>query len=131
MSDQWRDESPRLRDVPEEVPPGIEVFEAPPLFLLHIVLTFHRTLESTGWYPRVLILRLNRVPALDRRGSRAIAMLAKLCRDRRALLVLSDVHSEAWRVLGNDGVLDEIGPSNVFTQWCEALKRARQLLGPA
>lgn len=129
MSDSWRSQDPAPRDVRGELPHGAEVFEAPHLFLLHTVLAYHRTLASTGWYPRVLIVRLSRVPYLDRRGARAVAVLAQLCRQRRALLVLSDVQPGAWQGLGREGVIDEVGPNNVFTRWPEALQRAKRYLG--
>ncbi|MEO8140618.1 MAG: sodium-independent anion transporter [Gemmatimonadota bacterium] len=109
--------------------PRIEAFEAPHLFLLHTILVYHRTMISTGWHPRVLILRLTRVPYLDLRGARSIALLAELCRERRTLLLLSEVHPETRQGLGRGGVMDEIGPGNIFSRWEDALQRARDFLG--
>jgi hypothetical protein len=110
--------------------PGLEVFEAPHLLLLHTILVYHRALTSTGWAPRVLIVRLARVPYLDRRGAHALTALSRLCRERRTRLLLSDVQPDAWGGLGREGVLDEVGPGSVFTQWRDAENRARDLLGP-
>jgi sulfate permease, SulP family len=109
--------------------PGIEVFEAPHLVLLHTVLVYHRALTSTGWAPRVLIVRLSRIPFLDRRGAHALTVLSELCRGRGTRLLLSDVRPAAWCGLARQGTLDEVGPRNVFAQWTEALERARELLG--
>jgi hypothetical protein len=76
-----------------------------------------------------LIFRLPHLSRLDRRGARAIGMLAQLCRERRTLLILSGVQHEAWGVLGHEGVLDEVGPRNVLRRWSDALERAREFLG--
>jgi hypothetical protein len=31
-------------------------------------------------------------------------------------------------MLGQEGVLDEVGPGNVFAQWNDAVNRAREIL---
>ena len=129
MPDWWMNDDQPRSPIPGELPPGVDAFEAPHPFLLHTLLVYHRTLISTGWHPRVLILRLARVPYLDARGARAVAMLSLLCRQRRTLLLLSDVRPEVWRGLGRQGVLDEIGPGNILTRWQAALDRAREFLG--
>jgi hypothetical protein len=77
----------------------------------------------------VLIVRLARIPCLDRRGAHAITVLSQLCRGRRTRLLLSDVQADTWRGLGREGVLDEVGPGNVFAEWQRALDRASELLG--
>jgi hypothetical protein len=128
MPDWWRSEEPREPDLRAALPPGVDVFHASHLFLLHVVLVYHRSLVSMGSYPRVLIFRLASLACLDRRGARVIATLAKFCRAQRASLVLSEVRPEVWRMLGQEGVLDEVGPGNVFAQWTGALNRAREIL---
>lgn len=129
LADWWK-QGPHAR--PREhrqAHPGLEVFEAPHLLLLHTVLVYHRAVTATGWAPRVLIVRLGRVPRLDRRGAHAIKVLARLCREGRTRLLLSEVEAETRGKLGREGALDEIGPRNVFSHWEEAMARARQLLG--
>jgi SulP family sulfate permease len=124
----WSNEEPREPDLRGALPPGVDVFHASHLFLLHVVLVYHRSLVSMGSYPRVLIFRLASLPCLDRRGARVIGTLAKLCRAKRGSLVLSDVRPGVWRMLGQEGVLDEVGPGNVFAQWNDAVNRAREIL---
>lgn len=129
LADWWRRGLRARAQGHREVHPGLEVFEAPHLLLLHTVLVYHRALTATGWAPRVLVVRLSRLPRLDRRGAHAIKALSGLCREGRTRLLLSEVQPHAWRDLGQEGVLDEVGPGNVFAHWQEALERARQLLG--
>lgn len=121
-------EAPR-RGMTGKLPVGVEAFEAPHLFLPHTILVYHRTLIPTGWHPRVLILRWTRVTYLDRRGARSFALVAKLCRERRTLLLLGDVHPETRQGLGRGGVMDDIGPGDIFPRREEALRRARDFLG--
>jgi len=127
--DWWKRRVPARRLGHREVDKDLEVFEAPPLLLLHTVLSYHSALTAAGWSPKVLIVRLSRLSSMDRRGARTIKILAGLCRAGRTRLILSDVQSNARRGLGEEGVLDEVGPLNVFAQWDQALMRARQLLG--
>lgn len=130
LADWWR-RGLRRQQSHRELRPGLEVFEAPHLLLLHTVLVYHRALTATGWAPRVLVVRLARIPCLDPRGAHTIKVLSGLCREGRTRLLLSDVQPDAWRGLGQEGVLDDVGPGNVFAQWHQAVERAHQLLGVA
>ena len=129
MTAWWRHEDPRQPDTRAGLPAGVEAFVAPHLFMLHTVLIYHQTLVSTNGCPRILIFRLSHVPFIDRQGARTIGILAQLCRRRRTVLLLSDVQPDTWRGLGTAGVIDELGPGNIFVRWNEAVARARHLLG--
>ena len=107
-----------------ELPPGVLVYEiAGPMFF-GAVENFERALLQTHSDPKVLILRLNRVPFMDITGIQTIEeVLASL--HRRGVRVLACEANE--RVLGKltkAGVIGKLQPGDYCPAFGEALRRA-------
>ena len=112
-----------------EVPPGIEVFEVNGPFFFGMIDTFKnalRTIEST---PRVLIIRIRNVPAVDATGIHVMRQLYHQCKKDGTLLVFSGVHSQPLIVFERSGFLQEVGSENFLGNIDDALNRARVYLG--
>lgn len=113
------------------VPDGVEVYEINGPFFFGAAETFRDTLGAVAKQPRVLIIRMRNVPAID---STAIAALRDLVRRGRAqgtLVLLADVHAQPLLALGRSYLLDEIGEESIFGNVDDALNRARAQLGLA
>jgi len=111
------------------VPAGVEVFEINGPFFFGAAEQFKDTINQVGKKPRVLIIRMRDVPAIDATGLHALQELARRCRREGTLLLLSDVHAQPMFALVRSDILPVIGEENLFGNIDDALNRAREYLG--
>jgi SulP family sulfate permease len=111
------------------VPKGVEVYEINGPFFFGAAETFKETLSTVAGNPRVLIIRMRHVLALDSTGMHALKEVVHRSRREGSLVLLSDVHMQPLVALTGSPVLDEIGPDNLFGDLDEALKFARKFVG--
>jgi SulP family sulfate permease len=111
-----------------EIPPGVEVFEINGPFFFGAAEQFKNTLGQIAKNPRVLIIRMRDVPALDSTGLHVLHELARRCRHDGTLLLLSDVHAQPMFALVRSDMLVELGQDNLFGNIDDALDHARQYL---
>ena len=112
-----------------EVPPGIEVFEVNGPFFFGMIDTFKNALTTIESTPRVLIIRIRNVPAVDATGIHVMRQLYHQCKKDGTLLVFSGVHSQPLIVFERSGFLQEVGSENFLGNIDDALNRARVYLG--
>jgi sulfate permease, SulP family len=112
-----------------EIPPGVEVFEINGPFFFGAAEQFKDTLGQIANNPKVLIIRMRDVPAIDSTGLHALHDLARRCKHDGTLLLLSDVHAQPMFALVRSDMLAELGEENLFGNLDSALDRARQHLG--
>ncbi|HJQ12871.1 MAG TPA: sulfate permease [Gemmatimonadaceae bacterium] len=122
-----RDDPNAVRE--RNVPAGVEVFEITGPFFFGAAEQFKNTISEVARKPRVLIIRMRDVPAIDATGLHALHDLAKRSRREGSLLVLSDVHAQPMFALARSDMVDEIGEENIFGNIDDALNRARAHLG--
>ena len=113
------------------VPPGVQVYEVNGPFFFGAAETFRDTLAAVGEAPRVLIIRMRDVPAIDATGLHALGDIMRRFRSQGTLVLLSDVHAQPLLALGRSYLLDEIGDDQLFGNIDDALNRARVELGLA
>ena len=113
------------------VPPGVEVYEITGPFFFGAAETFKERLGRIALRPKVLILRMRHVPAIDSTGLHALRDLVRRSRQSGTLVLLSDVHAQPVVALERSGLYDEMGEENVHGNIDDALNRARQHLGLA
>jgi SulP family sulfate permease len=111
------------------VPRGVVVYEINGPFFFGAAETFKDTLARTMGKPRVLILRLRNVPAIDATGLHALRDVVHRSRRDGTLVLLSDVHAQPMMALGRSSVLDDIGEEQIFGNVDDALNRARREMG--
>jgi len=114
-----------LRDVPREV----EVYEIDGPFFFGAAERFKDTVGQVSRKPKVLIIRLRDVPAIDSTGLHALREVARRARHEGTLFLLSDVRAQPLVALGRSTLLDEIGEENIFGHIDDALERAKEHLG--
>jgi SulP family sulfate permease len=113
------------------IPKGVDVYEINGPFFFGAAETFKDTLGTVARNPKVLIIRMRNVPALDATGLHVLKDLVHRTRGDGTLVLLSDVHTQPLVALGRSAVLDEIGEDNIFGNLDDALNRARSHLGLA
>jgi len=111
------------------IPSGVEVFEISGPFFFGAAEQFKDTLNQIAKKPKVLIIRLRDVPAIDSTGLHALEELARRCKHDGTLLLLADVHAQPMFALARSDILLEIGEENLFGNLDDALDRARLYLG--
>ena len=111
------------------IPKGVEVYEINGPFFFGAAEQFKDTLGRVAKKPKVLIIRMRNVPAIDSTGIRALADVVRRTRKDGTLVFLSDVHAQPLVALGRSDLLDEIGDDNIFGNLDDALNRARAELG--
>jgi len=116
-----------IRD--RSVPEGVEVFEINGPFFFGAAEQFKDTLNQVAKKPKVLIIRMRDVPAIDATGLHALQELARRCHHEGTLLILSDVHAQPMFALVRSDILQAIGEENLFGNIDDALNRARDQLG--
>jgi len=79
--------------------------------------------------PKVLILRMRKVVAMDATGLNALEDLYERLHRKGKHLLLSAPHTEPLMTMEKAGFLDKLGRENVCPHIDAALARARQILG--
>ena len=113
------------------IPKGVEVYEINGPFFFGAAETFKDTLARVAAKPKVLIIRMRYVLALDSTGMHALKDVVHRSRKDGTWVLLSDVHMQPLVALTGSAVLAEIGNDNLFGNLDDALGRARSLVEPA
>ena len=111
------------------VPEGVEVYEINGPFFFGAAEMFRDRLGRIAGKPKVLILRMRHVPAIDSTGLNALRDVVHRSRRDGALVILSDVHAQPVVAIERSGLYDELGEENVHGNIDDALNRAREHLG--
>ena len=110
------------------IPAGVEVYEINGPFFFGAAATFKDTLARVSGKPRILIIRMRKVLALDSTGMHALKDVVHRSRRDGTEVLLSDVHMQPLVALTGSPILDEIGPERLFADLDSALGFARQSL---
>ena len=111
------------------VPEGVQVYEITGPFFFGAAEMFKDRVGRIAGKPKVLIVRLRHVPAIDSTGLHALRDLARRSRREGILVILSDVHAQPVVALERSGFYDELGEENIQGNIDDALNRARTHLG--
>jgi SulP family sulfate permease len=113
-----------LRDIPA----GVQVYEINGPFFFGAADAFQETMRQVAKPPRVLILRMRNVPAIDATGLFVLEEFHKRCRRDGTHLLLADVHTQPLTALMRSHLYEQLGEENVTGHIDDALGRARDLL---
>jgi SulP family sulfate permease len=131
--DETGDEFQDLHDpnaiAKRDVPHGVEVYEINGPFFFGVADRLKDTLRGLERPPKVFILRMRRVPAIDATGMHALEELYLKCRKQGTRLLLSGVHAQPMFAMMQYGLVDRIGESNMFGDIDAALNAAREHVG--
>jgi SulP family sulfate permease len=117
-----------VADAVRRLPPGVVLYEINGPFFFGAAEQFKEVIGQVAGKPRALVVRMRHVPAMDSTGLHALRELARSGRGGTRL-VLAEVHAQPMIALVTSGVLDDVGPENVFESLDAALARAGELAG--
>jgi SulP family sulfate permease len=111
------------------IPDHVEVFEITGPLFFGAAYKFKDAMRFIEKPPRVLIIRMRKVPIIDATGIRTIKEVYKESKSRGTKLILSEVHSErVWNELKESRLLFTIGKANVTDTFAGALQRGNTIL---
>jgi SulP family sulfate permease len=117
ITDDLDDEGDELEDADQistrAVPAGIEVYEIDGPFFFGAAEKFKDVLAEVFRKPKVLIIRMRHVPAIDSTGLNVLRDLIRRTRHDRTLVLISELQSQPLLAMRRSGLLDEIGQDNV------------------
>lgn len=127
LAETAREESPEQQEwIPEK---GIEVFEISGPLFFGAAYKFKEALKLVEAPPKVLIIRMDKVPMIDATGIRILQDVhAQATKQGTKILLAELMPGEVWDELQKARVLFAIGKGNIFRTYPDALLRARQLL---
>ena len=112
------------------IPKGVLVFEIDGPFFFGAVETFKETLGQISERPRVLIIRMRHVGALDSTAMHALKDVVHRSRRDGAAVLLADLREQPLAAIMGSSMMDELGPNVLFESIDDALDAARALLAP-
>ena len=111
------------------VPPGVEVYEINGPFFFGAAQSFKDAVSQVAGHPKVLILRMRSVPAMDSSGVHALLDVIRRSRKSGTVVVLAGLHSQPLAALTDSEAIVQIGSENLVGNIDLALARAREILG--
>jgi len=110
------------------IPRGVEVYEIDGPFFFGAAETFKSTLARVAGRPKVLVVRLRHVPAIDSTGLHALEDLRRRCHRDHTVLLLSDVHAQPLAAMERHGLVTALGPGHLCGSLDEALEVAQAVI---
>lgn len=111
------------------VPKGVDVFEINGPFFFGAAYKFREAMEMVSVQPKVRIIRMRNVPAIDSTGLQTLKEVYENCKKHGIAFIISDIHTQPLVAIQQSGFLDVIGEDNVPGDIDESLNRAREILG--
>ncbi len=112
-----------------QIPRGVEVYEINGPFFFGVADRLKDTLRGMEKPPKIFILRMRRVPAIDATGMHALDEFYDKCFRQGTLLLLAGVHAQPMFAMTQYRLIDKIGEGNLFENLDDALQRAGEILG--
>jgi sulfate permease, SulP family len=110
------------------IPEGVLVYRIFGPFFFGAAEKMEDALERVGTLPRVLILRLQLVTAIDSTALNALESIAERLQAAGGVLILSGTHRQPLQMLAQAGFVEKIGRENIRAHFDDALARAREVL---
>ncbi len=110
------------------IPPGVSVFEAEGAFFFGVAELLRENLNIGDKPPKVMILKMRHVLALDATGIRALNDLRRSCKKLGTTLLLEGIHAQPYFALDRADLIPAFGEKNVVEDFKLALERAQEIL---
>ncbi len=88
-------------------------------------------MQRVEQWPKVLILRLHLVPAMDATGLNALESVVERMRSRGGIVILSGIHRQPLNLLQKADFIPVIGRENLCATFDDSIARAKAILGEA
>lgn len=111
------------------IPEGVLVYRIFGPFLFGAAEKMEDALARVDKTPKVLILRLHLVSAMDATGLNALESVTERMRHRGVTVVLSGIHRQPLALMRKANYIDLLGFDNLCANFDDALVRAKTVLG--
>lgn len=111
-----------------EVPDGVEVFEINGPFFFGAASKFQDSISLLEDPPKVLILRMRNVPAIDATGLHALESIVDKTRSGGTEILISGIRSQPDQALAKSGLKGKIGETHIHKNVASALDHARRIV---
>jgi len=112
----------------QPVPRGVDVYEINGPFFFGAAETFKDTLARVAGKPKVLILRMRHVPAIDATGLHALKDVVHRSRRDGTTVLLCEVQPQPLQALQRSVLIEEIGEARILPTLEDAIARASEEL---
>ena len=106
------------------IPPSVQIYAVDGPFFFGAASKFRETLEQVAGRPRVLVLLMRNVPAIDSTGINALRDIVRRFRGGGTRVILVGVHAQPMAALARSPLLAELGEENLVGELDEALALA-------
>ena len=113
----------------EPLPHGVEVFQVHGTLFFGAASKFKDAMRRVEKPPRILILRLREVLAIDATGLRALEDVLDKAKADGTQVLLTGVQAQPRSVLARAGILERVGEENVVPDFQRAVERAKAIVG--
>lgn len=103
------------------IPPSVQIYAVDGPFFFGAASKFRETLEQVAGRPRVLVLLMRNVPAIDSTGINALRDIVRRFRDGGTRVILVGVHAQPMAALARSPLLTELGEENLVGELDDAL----------
>jgi SulP family sulfate permease len=110
-----------------KLPPGVQIYAIDGPFFFGAAEKFKETLTQVAGKPRVVVLLMRNVSAIDSTGLRALQEVVKRFRAGGTDILLVGVHAQPMVAIARAGIVDLLGEDNLVGTIDEALERANRL----
>jgi SulP family sulfate permease len=114
-----------------EIPKGVEIYEVNGPFFFGAADKLKDVMSEIGKPPKVFILRMRHVPAIDATGMHALEQMAKKCGGQGTTLILTEIRQQPLRAIVRAHKLERFGRRNLAKSLDVALARAREIAAPS
>ena len=113
------------------IPNGVEVYEINGPFFFGAAETLKQVLSDITRKPKVFILRMRHVPAIDATGMLALEQIFLRCRKEGAAFILCELREQPKKAIIHAGKSAVFGKHNLIAEFPRALELARKIMAGA
>ena len=113
---------------PDEVPAGVEMYQFNGPFFFGTADYLQDALAQVEKPPRVFVLRMRNVPAIDATGINALESFRRYCEKHGTRLLFTAIQEQPRKALDNSGFTGRVGAENMLPDIHEALALARGIV---
>ncbi len=120
-------DDPQMR-ITDSLPAAVQVYEVTGALFFGAAATFRDRMAQLAGKPKVLVLRLRAVPAMDSSGLRALRQFVERSKADGIRVLLAEVPPQPLDAMRRGDLMDVLGDDSVFVALDDAVTYARDLL---
>ena len=110
------------------IPRGVDIYEINGPFFFGAVYKLKEALHVVSKPPKVLMIRMSKVSAMDSTGLHALEEVHRDAKKQGTTLIISEIHAQPFVALMKSGLLDVIGQENVQSAYEDSIRRAEEII---